>query len=210
MLAVAEEHMAVSRQGGKRWRWIWAHKGDALRSAVLSRRGYRRGEHPEYQRRRSLSAPIPDFPLAEGYTVRSLGDVEELSARSWASWRAFHSDEPDDRHQGWAWYANVQRAPLYCRDLDLVAVAPDSEIVSFCTIWFDDVTRTGAREPVGTVPEHQRRGLARAVMAEGLRRLQRMGATLGTVGSFKAPAHALYAMVGFTDYDLSEPWAKEM
>jgi hypothetical protein len=112
--------------------------------------------------------------------VRALGEVEELPARSWASWRAFHPDEPDERYQGWEWYHNIQRIPLYRRDLDVVAVAPNGEIASFCTVWFDDVTRTGVFEPVGTAPEHQRRGLGKAVMCEGLQ-----------------------------EYDLSEPWARE-
>ena len=33
---------------------------------------------------------------------------------------------------------------------------------------FDDVVRTGAFEPVGTVPAYQRRGLGKALMAAGL------------------------------------------
>ena len=101
---------------------------------------------------------------------------------------------------------NVQAAPLYRRDLDLVAVAPDGELAAFCTVWFDDVTRTAAFEPVGTHPAHQRRGLGRAVMAEGLRRAARLGATLCAVGSYSEAAGALYASLGFTEYDLSEPW----
>jgi hypothetical protein len=35
---------------------------------------------------------------------------------------------------GWRWYRDVQRAPLYRRDLDLVAVAPDGELAAFCTL----------------------------------------------------------------------------
>jgi mycothiol synthase len=72
------------------------------------------------------------------------------------------------------------------------------------------VTRSGAFEPVGTVPAHQRRGLGKVVMGEGLRRLKRMGATMAYVGSYALPAHALYASAGFTEYDLSEPWVKEL
>jgi len=102
----------------------------------------------------------------------------------------------------------VQRAPLYRRDLDLVAVAPGGDLAAFCTLWFDDVTRTAAFEPVGTHPDHQRRGLGRALMAEGLRRVAGLGATLCTVGSYSEPAGALYASLGFIEYDLSEPWEK--
>jgi mycothiol synthase len=142
--------------------------------------------------------------------VRSLGDDAELRARSWASWKAFHPNEPDVAYEGWGWYPNIQRAPLYRRELDIVAVASNGEVASFCTVWFDDVTRTGAFEPVGTAPAHQRQGLGKAVIGEGLRRLVCLGATLATVGSYNAPAHALYASMGFTSYDLAEPWVKEL
>ena len=210
MLVAAEKHLAIPGPNGRRKLCVWANENDDLRQGVLTRRGYAKGDEPEYQRRRPMTMPIPEVPVPEGYTVRALGDVEELAARSWVSWKAFHPDEPDERYEGWDWYPNVQRAPLYRRDLDIVAVAPNGEFASFCTVWFDDVTRSGAFEPVGTAPAHQRRGLGKAVMCEGLRRLKRMGATLAYVGSYTLAAHALYASVGFTEYDLSEPWAKEL
>jgi mycothiol synthase len=88
-------------------------------------------------------------------------------------------------------------------------VAPTGELAAFCTVWFDDVTRTAVFEPVGTHPDHQKRGLGKAVMAEGLRRAERMGATLATVSSYGKAAHALYESMGFTEFDLLEPWIKE-
>jgi mycothiol synthase len=210
MVVVAEEHLAVPIPGGQRRLRVWAHEWDALRQDVLAGRGYANSDWPEYQRRRPLSVPVPAAPIPAGYAVRALGGSEEYAARGLVSWRAFHPGEPDERFEGGDWYRNIQRAPLYRRDLDLVVVAPGGEFASFCTVWFDDVTRTGAFEPVGTAPEHQRRGLGKAVMCEGLRRLRWMGATMAYVGSYGMPAHALYASAGFTEYDLFEPWAKEL
>ena len=46
-------------------------------------------------------------------------------------------------------------------------------------------------------------------MTEGLRRLKHLGGTLATVGSYSAEAGALYAAMGFTDYDLLERWQIE-
>jgi mycothiol synthase len=157
-----------------------------------------------------LERPIAEAEAAEGYCVRALGDVEELPTRSWVSWRAFHPDQEDEDYIGWEWYPNIQRAPLYRRDLDLVAVAPGGELASFCTVWFDDVTLSGVFEPVGTAPAYQRRGLGKAVMCEGLRRLKRLGARTAYVSSYDEPAHALYASAGFEQYALLEPWAKEL
>jgi ribosomal protein S18 acetylase RimI-like enzyme len=209
LLDAAEARLAATAEDGTRRLTVWADSEDASRRNLLLRRGYGKGDWPEHQRRRDMELPIPDAAPAPGYTVRALGDEDEHPARSWLSWKAFHPDEPDEKYEGWAWYRNIQRAPLYRRDLDLVAVAPGGELAAFCTVWFDDVTRTGSFEPVGTHPDHQRRGLGKAVMAEGLRRVGRLGATLATVGSYDEPAHRLYASMGFTEYDLSEAWIRE-
>ena len=127
------------------------------------------------------------MPVPAGYTVRALGDGLELLERCYASGLGFHKGDikiaVDNRNDP-TWYRNIQTAPLYRRDLDLVAVAPIGSIASFTTIWFDDVTRSAYFEPVATVPAHQRRGLAKAVMTEGLRRLKRMGAMIAFVGGY--------------------------
>jgi GNAT superfamily N-acetyltransferase len=210
MLDVAEERLAVPGPDGRPRLRVWANQADQLRQATLCRRGYAAPQRLEHQRRQSLARVLDDVSVPAGYTVRALGAEDELPARSWASWRAFHPDAPNTQYEGWSWYRSVQRAPLYRRDLDIVAVAPGGAIAAFCTVWFDDVTRTGAFEPVGTAPEHQRRGLGRAIMAEGLRRLAWLGATLAYVASVPPAAHALYAAAGFTDYELHGPWTKEL
>ncbi len=107
------------------------------------------------------------------------------------------------------WYRIILTAPLFRRDLDIVAVAADGSIASFCTVWYDDVTRTAYYEPVATVPGHQRRGLGKAVMLEGLRRLRRMGALYAFVGGYSEPARALYSsFAAGSEYGVSEPWAR--
>jgi GNAT superfamily N-acetyltransferase len=206
----AEARLAAPGRDGRPRLSVWASAHDPALQALLAGRGYVKGEWPEYQRRRPIDGPIESVPAAEGYSVRALGNEDELPRRSWASWRAFHPNEPDEKYEGWTWYRNVQRAPLYRRDLDLVAVAETGELAAFCTVWFDDVTRSAVFEPVGTVPEHQRRGLGRALMTEGLRRAQRVGATLALVASFSAPAHALYEAMGFREYELLERWGKTL
>jgi GNAT superfamily N-acetyltransferase len=207
MIALAEERLAIRREEGHVLS-VWTDSQDSLRLEILKQRGYSRGKWTESQWRRDLDAPIAEVPVPAGYTVRALGGPEELPARSWASWRGFHPDEPDDAYQGWDWYLNLQRCPLYRRDLDLVAIAPDGEIASVATLWYDDVTRSACVEPVATVPEHLRRGLARATITEGLRRVKRMGATRAFVGGYEPAANALYASVLSPAHDRSEQWVK--
>ena len=216
MLNVAELKLADQKGDGNNELIVWVNAADNVMKNLFAERGYIRSKFlAEHMRRRFFSQPtsspcgMADSTTPSGYHVRALGDESELPARSWLSWKAFHPDEPDEKYQGWKWYKNVQRVPLYRRDLDIVAVAEDGELAAFCTVWFDDVTRTAVFEPVGTHPHHRKRGLGKAVMSEGLRRVQKLGATLATVSSYSPGAHALYESMGFTEFDLLEPWIKE-
>lgn len=208
ILEAAETRLAEPNDTGRRQLTVWAHSTDSLRQQVLHKRGYTRGDWAEHQFRRCLEPDIADVQPALGYTIRSLGDATEIPARSWLSWRVFHPDEPAENYRGWAWYPDVQRCPLYRRDLDLVAVAPNGNLAAFCTVWYDDVTRTGYFEPVGTALEHQRKGLGKAVMTEGMRRLKHMGATYATVGGYSQAAIALYSSVMSPGYLLFARWQK--
>jgi mycothiol synthase len=209
MVITAEQNLAVASPDGKKKLTIWINEHQTFLKDVLFERGYTPSEYSEFMRFRSLEAPILDAAPPVGYAVRPLGDGLELLERCYASGLAFHDDDihiARDNRDHPQWYRNLQTAPLYRRDLDIVAIAPDGSVASFCTIWFDDVTRSAYFEPVATVPAHQRRGLGKSVMCEGLRRLKPMGATKAFVGSYSPEAHALYASVGFTEYELLESW----
>jgi mycothiol synthase len=211
MLSVAEENLASIDSDNTHRLRVWSHRTDKLRQEMLTRRGYQKADWHEHQWRRLLDTPIREVPLAPGYTIRSLGDGLDLLERCYASGLGFHEgnikvavENRDDP----TWYHNIQSAPLYRRDLDLVVVTADGAIAAFCTIWFDDVTRSAYFEPVATVPAHQRRGLGKAVMTEGLSRLQRMGATMAFVGGLTPAANALYRSVMGPDHELYESWVK--
>lgn len=212
MLLTAEQKLSEEKEDGTTRLLLWAHQSKQSLQEVIAAHGYHKEDFPEHQWRRDLEQPIPDVPLAPGYTIRSLGDGLELLERCYASGLGFHEGDIKtavENRDDPAWYRNIQTAPLYRRDLDLVAVAQDGAIASFCTIWFDDVTRTAYFEPVATVPAHQRKGLGKALLTEGLRRLQRMGATRAFVGGYSQAANALYRSVMGPDHELDEPWVKE-
>ncbi len=210
MMAQAEAALRTTSRKGGSVLWVWTDAGDAQRIEILKRHGFvHLSAYDEHQWRRGLDYPIPDSPVHPGYTIRPLGDQSELPSRSWASWRAFHSDQPDENYDGdWKWYLNIQAAPLYQPELDLVAISPGGEVAAFTTIWYDEPTRCGCFEPVGTMPEHQRRGLARSLLWEGMRRLKQLGAMLCMTSGGTPWANALYQAVLGPVYDLYQPWEK--
>ena len=210
MIMQAEEILRGSDHQSDPVMEMWSNVDDTVRNDLLTKHGFTPGKWVESQWWRDLTAPISPVKLPDGYQIRSLGDNHEIPARSWASWRGFHPESPDEDYEGWEWYRNIQRCPLYRRDLDLVAEAPTGEIASFCTIWFDDVTRSAYIEPVATVPEHLRKGLARATITAGLNRVQKMGCTRAFVSGFEAGPNALYSATLSPQHDTFQHWIKKL
>lgn len=184
-----------------------ANDGDADRVARLGARGYRRQERALLYRRRSLDGALPEPTLPAGYAVRSFAGEEDLERRVAVHRAAFApSRMTAEKHRA------VMASPTYRPELDLFTVAPDGTFASYCLVWFDEANRIGVFEPVGTHPGQQRRGLGRAVLAEGLRRLRGLGAEKAFVGSNfdNVASNALYEAVGFRLVDAFHAWEKTL
>jgi mycothiol synthase len=201
MLDWAEDHRRAARLD------TYVYEYDQERMALLSERGYLNLGLDGYTRRCTVGGTIPDAPLAEGYRLRHVrtGAEEDRARYAEVENRAFnivfHTAET---------IGVRQRAPTYRPDLDLVVVAPGGTFAAFTIVWFDEVNGYGVFEPVGTHPAHRRRGLAMAVMAEGLRRLRALGGTVAYVGAGTgSAANRLYESMGFTGFERVYHWQKE-
>ena len=204
----AGEHYAVDAPDS-RYLIVPVLADDALRQQALTGLGFSKQAGWNHHYWRDLTAPVPAPSVPPGYILRSMGDESEHPSRSWCSWRAFHSDEPDTDYDGdYSWYKNLQSAPLYRRDLDVVAATPNGEIAGFCTIYYDDYTRSAVTVVVGVAAEHWRRGLGKAVMLEGMRRLQQLGCTRVFSTANDKPADALYRSV-ITNMSVTDTWVKQ-
>ena len=94
--------------------------------------------------------------------------------------------------------ARLQMTTLYDPTLDLSVETVDGEPAGYALFWLDPVTGVGQLEPMRVFDDHQRRGLARALLTEGLDRLATRGARRLVVG-FDGPAgEALYLGAGFS------------
>ena len=133
----------------------------------------------------------------EGFEIRSMRGEHEHVARADAARLAFESALEPEVHR--ARYLRFMRSPGYVLDNDLVAVAPEGTIASFAIVWPDDALSLGQFEPVGTHPAFQRRGLARALLHEGLGRLAARGIGRARVmtGGANERAQRTYLDAGF-------------
>ncbi|MDQ3484041.1 MAG: GNAT family N-acetyltransferase, partial [Actinomycetota bacterium] len=86
---------------------------------------------------------------------------------------------------------------LYDATLDLSIETEDGEPAGYALFWDDVLTGVGQLEPMRVFDEHQRRGLARALLTEGLDRLARRGARRLKVGFDGVAGEALYTGAGF-------------
>jgi len=94
-------------------------------------------------------------------------------------------------------YERVRKTWPYRSELDRIATTDDGLVVAFCTAWIDEQNATGLLEPVGTHPDHQRRGLASAVCLDALQALRDAGARTAEVAFATEAALATYRSIGF-------------
>jgi GNAT superfamily N-acetyltransferase len=89
---------------------------------------------------------------------------------------------------------------FYVPELDLVVVAPDRSIASFCTFRVDPPSRIVELEPMGTLPDQRRKGLAKAIIVEGLKRLRKYDPSLLYIGGAAdtPEANRLYEVTGYS------------
>lgn len=104
----------------------------------------------------------------------------------------------------------LRECSLYRPDLDLCVRTAEGEVAAYCLCWLDPGNGVGLFEPVRTEDAHQRRGIGRALMVEGIRRLMANGATLIKVtrAATSESAKGLYEGVGFVPAFTKLPYAR--
>lgn len=206
MIIHAEDCLPVNvNNNSERKLHFWVYESDTERQKILKKRNYDALPHFGYKRYRKLRKTIPKVALANDYQIRPMrfddDDHEKMATLLNAAFgRTFHSAKE---------YANFQTAPCYRPELDLVVVAPDGTFAATAGLTLDEENSYAEFEPVCTHPEHQRKGLARAVMAAGLRNLRRLSIKTVYVGAGdNPPANALYVHMGFTSAEKVRLWQK--
>ncbi|MEU8787496.1 GNAT family N-acetyltransferase [Streptomyces sp. NPDC048637] len=169
--------------------------------AALERHGHTRTDGGPFMV--GLGRSLADLPAAprlpDGYRIRAQRSRAEVAGRAAAHRAAFGSTRvTTERH------ARMRETWPYRAEFDLVVVSPAGEVAAYCQGWYDAALGIGVFEPVGTHPEHRRRGLARAVCLAVLRAFAEAGGRRAVVycrgdAAYPAPKR-LYESLGFTAY----------
>ena len=187
---------------------FYVDETDEKRKALLTELGYEDSGLNEYNRKRPIDEPIPEYQPPDGFTIRSV-DVEKDFVQYKKVLAAVfpHCSRMTKRT------AKIySTASFYNKDLDLVAVDRHGNFAAFCTVRVDPVSKMAELEPVGTHLDYRKLGLARSVICEGLRRLQKYHPSsiciLGAAVS--EAANRLYESVGFTEKREVHLWRKKL
>ena len=150
---------------------------------------------------------IEEPSLPGGYRLGTMAEESSLTRRVAVHRAAFHPSRVTEES-----YANVVETWPYRPELDCFVEAPDGTFASYALAWLDDANGVGELEPVGTHPDHRRRGLGRAVNLFALQQLRAAGAGRATVGcrgddAYPVPKR-LYRSVGFRELVRYVPFVK--
>lgn len=175
-----------------------SRQDDVKRISFLKQNGFQYcGDFAEVNMIRLLDEPIPAPKVPDGFLVREFSGTSEITNRAsiqrkvWHPWSVGNVSDDD--------YARFMRMPGYQSDLDFVTVAPDGAIVAYVNGWIDPVNKIGDFGPVGALEDYRRKGLTRAALLEGLRRMQSYGMNRVCISTnvSNIPARQLYESVGF-------------
>ena len=171
----------------------WAGEGWS-EEAVLVERGWTATSTALSQFVQPLDIELDPPRVPDGYVLRHVRGPHDFPARVDAHRAAFAPSKLTVEK-----YALLPALPHYRLEHDLVVEAPDGSIAAFAICWFDPIGSVGEFEPVGTHPDHQRRGLGRAIMRAGLRLMRDAGLRDALVFSDRSntASEALYHSAGF-------------
>lgn len=202
-LAFAEENLAVHEDGSTRI-LLRVGQGFAQLQNLAAAAGYQKLDWSEPTASVAVTGPYA-VELPQGFRISDARHVADF-AKGFAHGKAFgyyKNDQPDDDDAERA-FRCLRLAPDYRPELDLVVVNDQEDVAAFACIWLDAQNRIAILEPVGTVPQFQRLGLAKAVVYEGIGRAASLGAQRVYVGSDQA----FYRAIGFEVDYVHEVWEK--
>lgn len=192
-------------QNGKRTIYLRIPWGNARVERIALDRSFSKLSGIEKVSELSLKEEL-SVELPEGFTFKR-GDEVTNQEKGEAHARAFgYYDETLYRERSPIAYQAVAETPDYRPDLDLYVISPEDEIAAFATMWYDQRNRISILEPVGTIPEFQRRGLSRASIFQLINQVRREGGNKVFVGA----GLDFYQRIGFRDIDNYGVWKKEI
>lgn len=200
MLAYAEKELSAVK-GSTKSLYVWVTDKEVDKITLLSKNGYKK-VCSEPVRVFDYNMPFNDIKIPQGYTIISLEDENDYKKIHECLWKGFdHGDNPDDDIDG---RMLMQSGPNFRKDLTTVIKAPNGDYACFAGMWFDEKNKYAYLEPLATVPQYRRMGLAAIALIEGMKKTKALGAAYCFGG-----APDFYTGMGFETICNRQAWKKE-
>ncbi|MHA2424223.1 MAG: GNAT family N-acetyltransferase [Candidatus Thorarchaeota archaeon] len=181
---------------------------DRARIELLEGLGYEKTSLEGADQVYDMDHEIPEYEIPDGYSVR-----HALINEEWEKYREVQvSVFPHVKVMNKKILKIYSTASFYVPELDIIAVDPEGNFAAFCTGRIDPLSRIAELEPVGTHPDHRKKGLGKAVILECLKRFKKYNPTALVILGAAATegANRLYESVGFVNKGLRYYWVKKM
>jgi len=201
MLKWAEQAWAKDRSPLTTTTW----DTDAWRQRLLLEMGYQKGESAGFVRKYDLQLPIHEVNLPDGFRLMTMAEYGSPEGYVEAVRGAFGRPVLN-----MDWFRSKISAPGYSDAWNILAVASDGRCASFCDARIDWKRGYAEVDPIGTHPDYQRQGLARACVLECFHRLRESGVRYAFIGSAEepAPSNRLYDALAPVEKVEEHLWVK--
>lgn len=199
MLKYAEEELSIQSQGKRKLRiWITEKQKVLFNMLVL-------GNYSMINKKPitiyKYDKGFKEYILPEGYSLHSLEDENDIKKIHHCLWKGFvHSNGSDVDMDSRLF---KQSSPYFRKDLSTIIKAPNGEYACFAGMWLDEKNHYGYLEPLATVSEYRRLGLASVALTEAMKKTASFGATYCFGG-----AHEFFSAMGFETIGYREVWEK--
>lgn len=183
-----------------------ANSKDKLLSDNLEKRGYSKSSRFRFNGICDLSK-IPSYaPLSGGFSIRET-QKKDVARRVELFGLATGGQVTTTER-----YERMMSSQSYCDAMDLVVQTDNGEIIAYCTIWDDPISKIAILEPIACVAEHRRKGIMKSTLLYGMNLLKERGTKYMYVstGGNNIASQALYKSVGFLEYGRNCEWQKTL
>lgn len=147
------------------------------------------------------------YNLPEGFHITSMKDNYDPYQYRRVLWKGFNHELNGEGELMFSEKENEEvKQGMYRPNVDLslkiAVIAPDGNFVAYCGMWYDSEAGYAVIEPVATDPDYRRRGLGKAVVLEGIRRVGQLGAKTALVGS----SQQFYYSIGLRPFVTATIW----
>lgn len=182
---------------------IFVNDNDQLLIDILKQKGFNPSSEKEYIAKIAFNQPFK-VDLAENYQVFSMQTEFDIFQYNRVMWKGFnHEGEPGVTEDDLFFRRSCLSSPNLDKRLIIFAKDYLGNYLSHAGIWFKPNDFVAYIEPVATVKEARKKGLAKACIYFGLNEAYKLGARKAIVGSNQE----FYKKIGFKNHSTYTSWS---